>query len=309
VLATAGRRLRHGRLRALVSHRVIDPHAQGAVVLDGRHEVRLIHRLRGGARLHVTDGQDRIEASVRQVVDTPVPNLPIVEHWLIHAGIPGHRSWMVGTRSGERMEEPGGHDMVGASPEAGNVIGLTFDDGPDPTWTPIVLAVLRDKGVKATFCDVGYRVFELPDLVRAELAQGHTLCDHTNGHVVNLPLKPHPEIEAQVADGARVIHDVSGTWPAIYRPPGGTLSQEVVDVARAHGMRTLHWSCDPQDYRRPPPPVLLERILGCLQPGVVVLMHDGGGDRSSTVAMLSALIDGARARGFTFSTPADMPAA
>jgi len=265
--------------------------------------------VRRGMRLRVVDGQDRVEQAVRQVIDTPVPNLPVVEHWLIHAGEPGHRSYLVGERSGEREEEPGGRDMIGAGPVTSNLIGLTFDDGPDPTWTPIVLAVLRDKGVKATFCDVGYRVFEYPQLVRAELAEGHTLCDHTNGHVIDLPRKPHDVIEAQVGDGARVIHDISGDWPAIYRPPGGSLSQEVVDVARAHGMRTLHWSCDSLDYRRPPPPVLLERILGCLGPGVVVLMHDGGGDRSSTVAMLGALIDGARARGFGFSTPADVPAA
>jgi peptidoglycan/xylan/chitin deacetylase (PgdA/CDA1 family) len=216
---------------------------------------------------------------------------------------------MVGERSGEQWEEPGGHDVVGATPATGNVIGLSFDDGPDPTWTPIVLAVLRDRGVKATFCDVGYNVFRYPHLVQAEVAEGHTVCDHTDGHVVNLPLKSHAEIEAQVDGGARVIRDATGRAPAVYRPPGGTLSQEVVDVARAHGMRTLHWSCDPLDYRRPPPPVLLERILGCLQPGVVVLLHDGGGDRSSTVAMLGALIDGARARGFAFSTPDDMPAA
>src|SRR4029077_15930710 len=137
----------------------------------------------------------------------------------------------VGRRSGERIEEPGGHDMIGAGPVTDNVIGLTFDDGPDPTWTPIVLAVLRDKGVKATFCDVGYNVFQYPQLVRAELAEGHTLCDHTNGHVINLPLKPHDVIEAQVGDGAHVIHDISGSWPAFYRPPGGSLSQEVVDVA------------------------------------------------------------------------------
>lgn len=309
VLADAGRRApRDGRLLSLVTHRVLDPHAFPAVVHNGGHRVALSHRVRRGVHLEVADGPDRVELSDRQVVDTPVPNLPIVEHWLIHAGRPGHRSYLVGRASGERLEEPGGQDVAGASPETANVIGLTFDDGPDPTWTPIVLAVLRDKGVKATFCDVGYNVFDYPQLVRAELAEGHTLCDHTIGHVVNLPLRPHAEIEAQVGGAAQVIHDVAGAWPLMYRPPGGTLSQEVVDVARAHGMRTLHWSCDPADYRRPPPPVLLERILACLQPGVVVLLHDGGGDRSSTVAMLSALIDGARARGFTFSTPGDMPA-
>ena len=161
VLTTAGRRLRRGRLRALVSHRVDRLARHRGCVLNGGHEVALTHRVHRGTRLHVVDGQDRVEAADRQVVDTPVPNLPVVEHWLIHAGIPGHRSYLIGTRSGEPWRSPAATTWSG-QPRDRQRDGAHVRRRPRPTWTPIVLAVLRDKGVKATFCDVGYNVFELP---------------------------------------------------------------------------------------------------------------------------------------------------
>jgi len=180
------------------------------------------------------------------------------------------------------------------------LVALTFDDGPDPRWTPMVLDVLRQEHVKATFCLIGFMAQRHPELVRAELADGNTLCDHSMHHILNLPARPHSQIIDEVDQDADVIRSITGSDPTFYRPPGGNLSADVIAVAHQRGLRVLKWSIDPRDFTKPPAPQILQRILVRAGPGAVILLHDGGGDRSQTVAMLKALIDQLRAKGFSF---------
>jgi peptidoglycan/xylan/chitin deacetylase (PgdA/CDA1 family) len=93
----------------------------------------------------------------------------------------------------------------------------------------------------------------------------------------------------------------------LYRAPGGHLGPEVVAVARQRGLRVLRWSVDPSDYRRPEPRPLLDRIMADVRPGSIVVLHDGGGDRSSTVIMLKELIQRLKADGWGFATPTTPP--
>ena len=107
-----------------------------------------------------------------------------------------------------------------------------------------------------------------------------------------------------------MVDAATGVRPLLYRPPAGILSPDVIATAHARGLRVLTWSVDPSDYLMPPPNVLLARILSQVRPGAVILLHDGGGFRANTVAILTALIDTLEAQGYRFTTPAqEAPAA
>jgi peptidoglycan/xylan/chitin deacetylase (PgdA/CDA1 family) len=180
------------------------------------------------------------------------------------------------------------------------VVALTFDDGPDPRWTPAVLQILKAENVKATFCTIGYLAQRHPELVKAEFDAGNTVCDHSMHHILTLPSRPHPQIVDEVLQAADVIRTITGQNPIFYRPPGGSLNQDIIDTAHQRGLRVLKWSVDPKDYTKPPAPAILARVTAKVGPGAVILLHDGGGDRSQTVGMLKQLIDELKHRGFTF---------
>jgi len=300
VLAAARVRPRDGVLRSVVTHRVIDLHAMPAqVFLDGA-PTQLGQRVRAGDRIVVKDGPDATEKVVSRRVEGVGPGLPPVEDriWISPGGTEeaqvGERSVEIVSRSGtSAAAEP-------AHPETGMVVALSFDDGPDPRWTPAVLQILKDENVKATFCTIGYLAQRHPELVKAEFDEGHTVCDHSMHHILNLPSRPHPQIIDEVDQAADVIRTITGENPIFYRPPGGNVSQDVIDTAHQRGLRVLKWGVDPKDYTKPPAPVILARIEAKVGPGAVILMHDGGGDRSQTVSMLRQLIDDLKKRGFTF---------
>jgi peptidoglycan/xylan/chitin deacetylase (PgdA/CDA1 family) len=172
-------------------------------------------------------------------------------------------------------------------------IALTFDDGPDPRWTPAVLALLRQYRVHATFCLVGAHVVRHPDLVRRIAEDGHALCDHTWGHDEQLPRRSPAAIRADLRRTSEAIERASGgRAPAYFRAPGGNWSAAVVTEARRLGLRPLGWSVDPRDWTRPPAATITRTVLGAARGGPIVLLHDGYGDRSVTVAALRTILAG-----------------
>jgi len=305
-LRTAGVVPRDGALFSIVSHRRLDAHAFPArVFVDGRL-AQLKTLLRPNARVAVIAGHDELEPlEHRQMSTALVAGLPDVENHLWRFGRSGVDDVEVGKISGEVTRRVAVEPATPAVAEQGPVVALTFDDGPDPRWTPMVLDILRAENVRATFCVVGYLVARFPELVKAEADQGHTICNHTEHHILRLDRRPHSQIVDEIQQGADAIKAVIGRDSLLYRPPGGALSPEVVDVARQRGQRVLKWSVDPSDYRKPGAGVIHDRIMSTVHPGAVILMHDGGGDRSQTVNQLRALIADLKARGFSFATPTD----
>ncbi|MDM4721933.1 polysaccharide deacetylase family protein [Micromonospora sp. WMMA1363] len=170
-------------------------------------------------------------------------------------------------------------------------VALTFDDGPSPVWTPKVLDRLGAAGVTATFCVVGAQVRRHPDLVRRIVREGHQLCNHSWQHDIDLGRRPVAEIRADLLRTQRAIRAaVPDAQVPFYRQPGGRWTPEVVRVARGLGMRSLHWSVDPRDWGKPPAETISKRVHTAARPGAVVLLHDGGGDRSATLAACPGLI-------------------
>jgi peptidoglycan/xylan/chitin deacetylase (PgdA/CDA1 family) len=191
------------------------------------------------------------------------------------------------------------------APDGQPTVALTIDDGPDPVWTPQVLALLRSDHVVATFCMIGQLATARPDLVREVVAAGMRLCDHTRDHDQRLRSRPPAVLDAEVTGAQKALQTVSGAPVPYYRSPGGGWSPAQLDVAVADGMQPLGWSVDPQDWRRPGIGAIVDRVEHRLRPGGIVLLHDGGGDRSQTVAALQRLLPWLHDHGYVtvFPTP------
>ncbi len=230
--------------------------------------------------------------------------LPDIEYQLWNGPRAGATDQLVGERSGEVVSATPTTAPVAASPVTELVVGLSFDDGPHPDTTPAILAVLKAAGVKATFCVVGYAARRYPGLVKAIHDDGHTLCNHTMNHVQRLGTKSPDTITAEISDDGDAIEAATGVRPRFFRAPGGTWASNLIAEVHRQGQRALGWNVDPADFERPGASVITSRVLTQLRPGAMVLLHDGGGDRSQTVAQLRDLIDRLRAHGYSLRVPA-----
>lgn len=153
-------------------------------------------------------------------------------------------------------------------------IYLTFDDGPDPEWTPRVLDALANAQVKATFFAIGEQAQRAPELMRRIHSAGHAVGNHTFSH-------RHPwfmsqrTARAQVRDGANALSDVLGTAPKFYRPPHGRQRACMSDEAERCGEQVVLWDISAVDWGPLGTAEGIEKRLGAIKGGDVVLMHDG----------------------------------
>ncbi|WP_431909515.1 polysaccharide deacetylase family protein [Micromonospora carbonacea] len=194
--------------------------------------------------------------------------------------------------------ETGGDGLFGARVTTGSAqVALTFDDGPDPQYTPQVLALLREHGVKATFCVVGENAQRHPDLIQAIVADGHTLCNHSWHHDELLGKRSTDVIRADLLrTNAAIRAAVPDAEIAYYRQPGGAWTYPVVSVAEELGLIPLHWTVDPSDWRAPGAARIVRDVSAEAQPGSIVLLHDAGGNRQGTVDALHSLLPDLAAR-------------
>ena len=189
------------------------------------------------------------------------------------------------------------HDILPNAPR--NAVALTIDDGPDPLWTPRVLKVLARFDVKATFCMIGAQAHGRPWLTRAIADEGHALANHSYRHPMNLALLPPARIEQEVARTSEAIHDVTGVAPKLFRSPGGNWTPEILTTSARNGLIPIDWDVDPLDWSKPGVSHITAALLKA-QPGDILLCHDGGGDRSETVAALEVVLPALKARGLEF---------
>ena len=180
-------------------------------------------------------------------------------------------------------------------------IALTFDDGPSPGYTNTILAILERYHIHATFFMLGVWVQRYPDLARAVFADGDVIGDHTWGHP-DLTKLGNDQINQQLANTRDIIQQTTGARAALFRPPYGAYTRRVLDLAAALQFSTIVWSVDPRDWSRPGTDAIMSRVLNATQNGSIILLHDGGGDRSQTVAALPTIIEQLQQRGFTFVT-------
>ncbi len=190
---------------------------------------------------------------------------------------------------------------------ASGLVALTFDDGPDPTWTPKILAVLARKHVPATFFVIGDRAKQYHDLVQQEIAAGDVVGNHTFSHPDLATVSPL-RAKLDILGGAAVIEGVTGHKPLLFRSPYGEGDTQTANVAppdqiaKNLGFLPIGWNDDPEDWSRPGVSTIVNRSIAQASERTVILLHDSGGDRSQTLAALPRLIDALRAKGYLFTT-------
>jgi cellulose synthase/poly-beta-1,6-N-acetylglucosamine synthase-like glycosyltransferase/spore germination protein YaaH/peptidoglycan/xylan/chitin deacetylase (PgdA/CDA1 family) len=208
-------------------------------------------------------------------------------------------------------------EQMGASPTK---LALTFDDGPDETWTPQILKILKDKGVPAAFFVIGESASQYPQIVRNEYQSGNEVGNHTFTHPdFETISKSQLQIELNLTE--LLLESNLGVKTLLFRPPYGidhqpeTASEiQMLPIPQAMGYIIVGARVDPHDWGEPnggaPPPTatIVERVLHDAQlgKGNIILMHDGGGERANTVAALPQVIDGLRAKGYEFVSVADL---
>jgi peptidoglycan/xylan/chitin deacetylase (PgdA/CDA1 family)/outer membrane lipoprotein-sorting protein len=180
-------------------------------------------------------------------------------------------------------------------------IALSFDDGPSPLATPLLLSVLRRFGVHATFFVIGEHAVPYPYLVKQMAAEGHEVESHTFHHP-KLTTVDASTLREEIAAGAEVLTPLSGA-PRWLRPPGGDYSVAVVDAARSAGMRLAMWTVNSGDWAFPPSNRLGERVLAGAEPGAIILLHDG---TLNTVRALAGIIAELQRRGYDLVTLNDL---
>ncbi|MFC8716748.1 polysaccharide deacetylase family protein [Kitasatospora sp. NPDC057198] len=207
------------------------------------------------------------------------------------------------TASAPATHAPATH-VLRHTASGGRTVALTFDDGPGPA-TGQVLDLLAQYGAKATFCEIGDNAKTRPAAVQRILAEGHRLCDHTVDHPQPMHAQTHEQQVAEIRDAKADIERAAGNHPEItwWRAPGGDFTAENERIGADLGMKSLGWTVDPRDWSRPGVQAIVSNVQQNLRPGGVVLMHDGGGDRSQTVAALKQLLPWMVAQGYTFDFP------
>ncbi len=200
-------------------------------------------------------------------------------------------------------------EQIGA---ANRKIALSFDDGPDPSWTPQVLRILREKKAPGAFFVVGDEASRSPGLLKQEYAEGHEIGNHTYTHP-HFDDISHAQLRIQLNLTQRLIASTLGVKSTLFRPPFGIdhqpeYAEEVaaLPVPQEMGYLLVGSRIDPRDWRQTdgkrqiPASEILEGTLRQANKGNILLLHDGGGDRSQTVAALPQIIDELRARGYEF---------
>jgi peptidoglycan-N-acetylglucosamine deacetylase len=185
----------------------------------------------------------------------------------------------------------------------GQVVSLTFDDGPNPPDTLRLLEVLHKRHVRAVFCLWGEHVREHPEVVRRIAAAGHVLCNHSMRHEDMATWTPEQIRADLAATNALIRAAVPLARIPYFRAPFGSWGQ-TPGVAARLGMQPLGWRLAIADWEPPGADVLVRRLRDGITPGAVVLMHDGGGDRAQTVEAVDRIVPELRDRGYRLTLPA-----
>ena len=182
------------------------------------------------------------------------------------------------------------------------VVALTIDDGPSPVYTPQILRILHRYGVTASFSMIGRNAAAFPGVAREVAAAGHMIVNHTWNHY-NLGYMPAAGVWEEIAQATDAIHAATGERPGMFRAPYGVWPPAVFSYCAQAGLTPLAWSVDPRDWSRPGVGAIVRTIVSGTRTGSVILEHDGGGNRSQTVAALKIWLPRLLDAGYQLTTP------
>jgi len=199
-------------------------------------------------------------------------------------------------------------EIIRQGPEHLNYVAITFDDGPNPFYTPYILDILKEYDIPATFFLVGKNVEEYPDIARRIVEEGHSIGNHTYSHKSLIPLSAQATYE-QIKKAEKAIEDATGVRPTLFRPPRGVYSSYAMKLMREERYTMVLWDVSSEDWAELPAKKIVSNIVRRVKPGSIILLHDSGdlvtfngGNRSATVDALPLIIESLREKGYDFVT-------
>ena len=269
----------------------------GSVLLNGHPEYG-DPVLADGATIAVRNGRDRREPVLRKVINVPEGEQGNPQFFLGTA--PGQEVLTVGRFSGKILSSRFRPTGPATLPMA---VALTFDDGPGPLTTR-VLAILQRFHVQATFFVIGFLAEDHPEMIRAEETAGMVVGNHSWDHPNNIPFRnlPADRMLEEVAKTSQLLNSL-GVSSYLFRPPGGSYSDQVISDARQYDSRVVLWNVDPKDWERGRTAAqIVANVMGNVVPGSIIELHDGTVNSPQTLKALPAIIRGIRRRGLSFVT-------
>ncbi|UCH11973.1 MAG: polysaccharide deacetylase family protein [Candidatus Omnitrophota bacterium] len=183
---------------------------------------------------------------------------------------------------------------------------LTFDDGPNPPYTSIILNILKKYRIKAIFFLLGHNVKLHPKVALMIKEEGHIIGNHTFSHK-DLKKLPKTGIKKQIIEAEKVFLGVLGIKPAFFRAPYGFYDKKAEDIIKKRGYRIVNWDIDPEDWKNPPAKIIAERVISQAKHKSIIVLHDGSNIRQArprreTTAALEIIMKKLKNKGFVFDT-------
>lgn len=290
-----------------------------SVKLNGQATSDFATLLMDGDTIEVTNGKDTTEESTEETKTTKPAkaDVKLTGTGAIHA-LSGPSEETVKVVTGKEsgltqttvLKKSSGLSVkrYNADTKGKKMIALTFDDGPWPTTTDEILDILSSNGAKATFFTIGKQIPNHTSSVKRMKDDGHQICTHTYDHAsgsgrgVNITYMTKAEQRAEIEKGMKAIEDVTGDKASkVVRLPGGNVNEETYRNLSDLITAEINWSIDTEDWSRPGADAIYQRLKNA-SAGSIILMHDGGGDRSQTVAALKKALPELKAQGYSFVT-------
>ena len=221
----------------------------------------------------------------------------------ILAGLLG--TFVFGAGVGGAVAQPAGTApvrLIRSVPVPVKAVALTFDDGPNPKYTPQILALLKEYGARATFFVVGMELARFPEIAKQDVEAGIEIGNHGFRHLSLVGLDPST-IETEVLPVEQEITAITGERPVLYRLPKGRSDSTALRSLTDMGYTIVYWSVDTRDYTaRRPAAAIAAQVEKQVQPGSIVILHDGGGNRQQTVAALRLFLPVLKNEGYQMVT-------
>jgi len=277
------------------------------------------YRIHGGEKVEFTDGGDRMEkydTEVREVQPKLVfegswGSVSFVKQW----GKVGKLEMRTGKESGRTAEGKWVEEMQDCIVTTKNLepadgkklVALTFDDGPASTYTEEYLRILEEHGAKATFFNLSENEEELPELARKVAESGNQICSHTYRHQ-QLSTLGKEDLLFEITSAHDSILSISGVDTTIIRPPYGDFNQNCWLLSGGSISASIIWNQDSLDWSLPGSDAIVQNALTNIQSGSIILMHDGGGDRSQDLDALPQIIERLKSDGYQLVTLSELMA-
>jgi len=280
------------------------------IKIDG-HALRGGEKIVRGGTITLVKGADVIHPTAQKSV--PIPPKTVLQGkgrliGLARAGSPGATLETIDTVTGKVLKSVNATAAIDTLLQAyqtsgvkSRVVALTFDDGPHATSTAGILAVLQQQKVKATFFELGVNIKRYPSLSKACASNGNLVGLHSWDHKDFTKLSAD-QIHTQLQNTQEAFKKASGQTSHWFRLPYGNSTTSIDGQIIKRGFDLAYWTVDTNDWRRPGADTIAARAISGASPGAIILMHDGGGDRSQTVAALPKIITTLKAQGYTFVT-------